>query len=499
MRFPAIRLTTATRISIGLVALAASLFVMFDGLFGLTPNDIEVARMLRQHAAESVAAQAAAYLETHNEVGLHNVLDRATQGENRILSAAMRRTDGEIVAQAGNHAEQWSPRADGRSTLTHVRVPILAGNRLWGHAELSFEPTGFESAWSWLMRPRLLLSAALILMLLFAFYLYLRRVLMHLDPAKAIPERVRAAFDTLTEGVVVLDTRERIVMANAAFRSWHGSGDLYGREVTALEWVKSALSEDRQMYPWREAMRQEDPVRGRAVEILRAGAEPVKTIMSCSRIQDGHGATRGCLVTFNDVTELDRSNQQLRDALSRLNDSRKRISKQNDELRRLASRDPLTNCLNRRAFFEALEPLIASAQAGGMSISCIMSDIDHFKSFNDRYGHTVGDQVIQAVAGILTGGIRSRDLLCRYGGEEFCTVLPGASAEDAVAVAEELRAAIESEAGGRVDGAQNVRVTSSFGVATLTADTRDIQELIDRADAALYDAKKAGRNRVMRK
>jgi diguanylate cyclase (GGDEF)-like protein len=190
---------------------------------------------------------------------------------------------------------------------------------------------------------------------------------------------------------------------------------------------------------------------------------------------------------------------QLRDALTRLNASRQQINQQNDELRRLASRDPLTNCLNRRAFFEALAPLLSSAQAAGSRLSCVMSDIDHFKSFNDRYGHTVGDQVIQAVAAILSGGIRSQDLLCRYGGEEFCLILPGASAEDTVAIAEQLRATIEREAGGRVDGAQNVRVTSSFGVATLTANTRDIQELIDRADAALYEAKQGGRNRVQQK
>jgi diguanylate cyclase (GGDEF)-like protein len=497
MKFPAIRLATAARISIGLVALAVSLVLMFDVLFGLLPNDIDTTRTLRQHAAESLATQAALLMEAHRDDDLGNVLKRATHGTNHILSAAIRRADGEIVAQAGNHAEQWSPRADGLSTLTQVSVPILAGTGLWGHAELKFEPSRPETLSGWLLRPRLLLTVALAVSLLFAFYLYLRRVLLHLDPARAIPERVGAAFDTLTEGVVVLDTRERIVLANAAFRSWHGPGELYGRQVTALEWIKSSLPE--QLYPWREAMLQADPVRGRAMEIPRPGAEPIKTIMACSRIQDGHGATRGCLLTFNDVTELDRSNQQLREALGRLNTSRNRINKQNNELRWLASRDPLTSCLNRRAFFEAIAPLFSSAQSTGSSLSCIMGDIDHFKSFNDRFGHSVGDQVIQAVAGILSGGIRSQDLLCRYGGEEFCFVLPGASTEDAATVAEQLRAAIEREAGSHVTGAQNVRVTSSFGVATLTANTQGIQELIDRADAALYEAKQAGRNRVLQK
>lgn len=499
MKLPSIRLATAARISLGLVALAASLFVMFDMLFGLLPDDADMVRKLRQHAAQSVATQALAFLETNNNDGLRDVLVRATHDEDHIISAAVRRANGELVAQAGNPVELRSPGTNDRSTLTHVRVPILAGQRLWGHLDLNFAPTGLETFRGWLLRPRVLLTFILAATMLLAFYLYLRRVLLHLDPAKAIPERVRAAFDTLTEGVVVLDTRERIVLANAAFRSWHGPGDLYGRQVTTLDWVKNGLPQELPTYPWREAMKQADPLRGVAVQIAQQGTEAIKAIMSCSRIQDGYGATRGCLVTFNDVTELDRSNLQLREALTRLNESGKRISKQNDELRRLASRDPLTNCLNRRAFFEDLAPLLASAQADGTPLSCIVSDIDHFKSFNDRYGHSVGDQVIQAVAGILGKGIRSADLLCRYGGEEFCMILPGASIEQTATIAEQLRATVEREAGARVEGASNVRVTSSFGIATLTAGTQGIQELIDRADAALYEAKQTGRNRVARK
>ena len=114
MRFPVIRLATAARISIGLVALAASLFVMFDVLFGWLPNDMDVTRTLRQHAAESIAAQATAFLQTHDDEGLKNVLGRATQGTDQILSAAVRRTDGEIVDSHRNTSGRLAGSRRGR-------------------------------------------------------------------------------------------------------------------------------------------------------------------------------------------------------------------------------------------------------------------------------------------------------------------------------------------------------------------------------------------------
>ena len=126
----------------------------------------------------------------------------------------------------------------------------------------------------------------------------------------------------------------------------------------------------------------------------------------------------------------------------------------------------------------------------------MISDIDHFKSFNDSYGHAVGDQVIQVVARTLGAGIRPDDLLCRYGGEEFCLLLPGLAPAEALAVAERLRAAIEAEAQRAIRGTEVRRITSSFGVATLLSGARSLEELIDQADQALYRSKEAGRNRV---
>jgi len=125
-----------------------------------------------------------------------------------------------------------------------------------------------------------------------------------------------------------------------------------------------------------------------------------------------------------------------------------------------------------------------------------VTDIDYFKAFNDRHGHGVGDQVLQSVSRRLASALREVDLLCRYGGEEFCIILPDVSSEQACAIAERLRADIQRKAGASVRSKSGLEVTSSFGVATLGPDTGDPAQMIDLADQALYAAKKAGRNCV---
>jgi diguanylate cyclase (GGDEF)-like protein len=203
---------------------------------------------------------------------------------------------------------------------------------------------------------------------------------------------------------------------------------------------------------------------------------------------DAKQMVRGCMITFDDVTELDRANAQLRETLRELELSRAQIASQNEELQKLAARDSLTGCLNRRAFFGGAEQLFNDARTKGLELSCIMIDIDHFKSYNDRFGHAVGDRVIKAVAKVLGTGLRAEDLLGRYGGEEFCLILPGVDQQRAIEIAERLREGVESFSG--------PSVRASFGVSTLRLGAGDTAEMIEQADAALYIAKGAGRNRV---
>jgi len=125
-----------------------------------------------------------------------------------------------------------------------------------------------------------------------------------------------------------------------------------------------------------------------------------------------------------------------------------------------------------------------------------MADIDHFKSFNDRFGHAVGDKVIIAFSRTLFIGLRSEDLLCRYGGEEFCILLPDATRETALNIAERIRSEVELNAGASIRNAQDLKITSSFGVSFLSESTPSLAAMIDQADQALYNAKAGGRNCV---
>ena len=178
--------------------------------------------------------------------------------------------------------------------------------------------------------------------------------------------------------------------------------------------------------------------------------------------------------------------------LDKLRKSAKQVNRQNRELERLATRDPLTNCLNRRAFFEKGEKILRAGERYEYPVSIVMLDVDHFKKVNDDYGHAMGDEVLQRVGITMLNTSREADLVCRYGGEEFCILMPHVDIVEAAKAAERLRIAIAA-----LDF-DELRVTSSFGVSDLSTGAIDIQEMLDKADRSLYAAKRTGRNRVVR-
>jgi len=163
---------------------------------------------------------------------------------------------------------------------------------------------------------------------------------------------------------------------------------------------------------------------------------------------------------------------------------------------RLAEIDPLTGLSTRRAFFPAAEDEWRRAKRYRRPLSCVMIDIDYFKRVNDLHGHAVGDAVLRAVAELLQSECRSTDLLCRYGGEEFCALLPETRDEDAAAWSERIRQRLNAT--GFSAGSGSLPIACSFGVAQKHDDTGTYEELIDQADQALLCAKRSGRDRVVR-
>ncbi|API52199.1 PleD family two-component system response regulator [Rhizobium leguminosarum] len=181
-----------------------------------------------------------------------------------------------------------------------------------------------------------------------------------------------------------------------------------------------------------------------------------------------------------------------------------RRKRYNDRLRasvkqtiELAVTDPLTGLYNRRYLDNHLNVLFNRSMARGRPLSVLITDIDRFKHVNDTYGHDGGDEVLREFSNRVRSTIRGADLACRYGGEEFVVVMPDTSPEIAAAVAERLRAAIESAPFMLKHSGEALDVTASFGIASRVASVLTPDQLMKQADLALYEAKNTGRNRVV--
>lgn len=495
LRLP--RLTPAARIALGLVALMVTLLLLVDLALKLVPDKADIQRAIRESTSERLAVQATSLIQAQAWPTLKRTLNESVVRDRNILSLAVRQQGGKLIVVIGEHGRHWQAPKDGKSTLTHVSVPIYSKQQQWGVMEISYTPVTPTSLVEWLSTPLLAMVLVIVPAGFLAFYLYMRRTLQYLDPASAIPDRVRVAFDALSEGVTVIDRSGRIMLFNKAFQQLHphAEGELIGKTLAQFTWLMG--DQTQALSPWDQALQSKQATNGHLFSIQQPDQSVVRVVVNAAPIQNAQGALRGCMVTYHDITQLHQANEAMRNALNALEASREQVEEQNAALTRLATRDSLTDCLNRRAFFQEVEPLFNKVRQEARNMAVIMADIDHFKKVNDTHGHLIGDQVIVAVAQCLNRYLREGDLLCRYGGEEFCIALPGASEETALEVAERLRAELELTVGAGIASVNNMQISGSFGVATLKSCADSLPELIELADFALYQAKRNGRNRVV--
>lgn len=216
-----------------------------------------------------------------------------------------------------------------------------------------------------------------------------------------------------------------------------------------------------------------------------------------SNAEDGEafGAILSDIVTATRVME--RQNDDLEQQLDSSSTEISRLREDLEDVRREAITDAMTGIFNRRLFDIRLREEAVIAQGKSQNLSLLLIDIDKFKNFNDTFGHLIGDLILKLLANMLTDTIKGRDTAARYGGEEFAVILPETSLQNAVKVAEAIRTRIrEKELKNRATGENMGRVTVSIGVGCYLLG-EDLPELIGRADAALYAAKHAGRDRVI--
>ena len=215
------------------------------------------------------------------------------------------------------------------------------------------------------------------------------------------------------------------------------------------------------------------------------------------RVKDREGIRTIIQSLVQTGQEMAQTNQKLEARLSASKQEINQLQENLEAVRTESLTDPLTTLANRKYFDQAVEREIAAAAANNEPLSLLLTDIDHFKTFNDRYGHLTGDQVLRLVAGACKQNVKGQDIAARYGGEEFAVVLPDTTLRSAVAVADQIRRSVMTkELIKRSTGEHLGRVTISIGVATLHRG-ENTSSLIGRADACLYAAKRTGRNRVV--
>jgi diguanylate cyclase (GGDEF)-like protein/PAS domain S-box-containing protein len=370
-------------------------------------------------------------------------------------------------------------------------VPLFDRNRLWGNVELRFGELYGHTLVGFMRTEVFRLMVFSILVGFFVYLVFMLRTLRQVDPSAVIPDRVNAAFDTLSEGVMIIDESEQILLTNKAFSERIGRDPamMMSTRASDMKWKKVSRRKADANLPWVEALASGSPVIGAQFDLVTESGETIKYAINASPILNPDGTTQGVLVTLDDITKVEEQNVQLKTMVDRLEETQAMVQEQNKELSYLATRDALTGCLNRRAFTDGFKLMFDESREEGTELSCIMIDLDHFKAVNDNFGHVVGDEVLVEVAKRLDVRVRAGEVAVRFGGDEFAIILPNTSVEGAEVLARDLEQIISLVDLPRTDVFPH-RVSASAGAADLKRGFGP-KELIRAADIGLYARKKA--------
>ena len=486
------------RITLGLVSVTLILVLAGDYVLQLTHNQSGVDLREHEKIGKTLVLQFQPLAEINDTETMRKTMEALVERNHDVRSTAVRGNEGKLIVSAGPHDEYWHSPGAGVTTLSHADVPLMVDGREWGTVEISFAPTR-DSIIPFLttdplIRFLLFISASACL----GYFFFMKRTLTHLDPKAVIPDKVKSTLDLLAEGVVLIDTKDNIVLANLAFADKLGvePGVLIGKPLSALKWRSPGSNDAIEVLPWVTAMKEGKAQTDFPLSLAVEDDKVLVFAANSSPILDSNFNLRGAMATFNDETALQEANGVLLEMMDKLRKSQDEVNKQNTELKRLATRDSMTNCLNRRSFFERMEKAFTLAKSEKNPLACVMVDIDHFKKINDEHGHGVGDKVLKMVAKLLESKVGNKDSICRYGGEEFCVLLPGKGLDKAIELAQEVRGTIESYATMGIETKGPLTVTASLGVSAIEQGASSHGILVDQADKALYHAKEMGRNRV---
>ncbi len=323
------------------------------------------------------------------------------------------------------------------------------------------------------------------------------------DIAVENERRLGTVLEAMSEGVVFQDRQGRVILNNEASELMLGlsAAQLDGRDYRDPRWMvtredgSSLLLKD---FPAQAALATGEAQANTVVCVHKPGGDVIWLNVNAVPVYDGSSSDPYAVVSsFSDITDLKHKAELLRDQMRQLHEAQvqveirqKELKLANQQLREIAEMDVLTTLKNRRGFFERLAAEIAIATRNGIVFSVVLFDIDHFKSINDQFGHQAGDEVLTLVGKTLKAECRTYDFIARYGGEEFALILPHTNKAQAAVITDRLLTAIRSIRWQR-------QITASAGISEFPSDTRTIDEIVEKADQALYSAKAAGRNQFL--
>jgi PAS domain S-box-containing protein len=308
-------LNARTYIAFGLASLAASI-ILISSMLGLFPDREHATREGRGALAETLAATSTALIAERKIAQLHSILNLAEKRNEDLLSAAVRTAQGEVVVSVGPHRDHWVAMSGtgAKSTDSQIEVPIMNGGEKWGQLELRYTPISPPGISGIFASPLLRMAVFVGFSGFFGFYFYLARVLSQLDPSRAIPGRVRAALDTLAEGLLVIDKRQNIVLANEAIAKLLGRmpQDLIGMPIGKLGWLGpdgGALEDER--HPWIRTLSSGVAQANDSIVLRDSEDRPRSFIVNCAPVLSGKGKAAGALISLDDVTQLEENKVEL--------------------------------------------------------------------------------------------------------------------------------------------------------------------------------------------
>lgn len=304
----------------------------------------------------------------------------------------------------------------------------------------------------------------------------------------------QSILDPLGAGLILLDSRRRIVFANQSALSILGlpKQSVIHRRWESLPWrysteslveMLSLNSVEEQLVDFQPPQK---PPRLLSVEVHPIAADDTKHFPATSNV-----------VIFRDATKQESYRAEMEHLLARIRNSREEIQHDNQKLQLLMHEDTLTTCLNRRCLDGTIQSDWDDHAADDAGLACLMIDIDHFKRLNDEHGHATGDEALRQIGACLRECFIGFGQVYRYGGEEFCVLLPKHRLHEATWIAKRVQTTIASQTIVSESHQEALSITVSIGVTDANQGGQTPQEMVSQADKCLYLAKRRGRNRVI--